>query len=84
MTSEEVVLEHLAEHASVVEAVAADLVEPITLLASRVLETVRAGDSGRTLSRRGTTRSSHSAESLGDVLALLPCSCLRRFICCSC
>ena len=44
MTSEEVVLEHLAEHASVVEAVTADLVEPITLLASRVLETVRAGD----------------------------------------
>ena len=44
MTAEEVVLEHLAEHASVVEAVTADLVEPITLLASRVLETVRAGD----------------------------------------
>lgn len=44
MSAEEVVLEHLAEHASVVEAVTADLVEPITLLASRVLETVRAGD----------------------------------------
>jgi len=44
MTAEEVVLEHLAEHASVVEAVTADLVEPITSLASRVLETVRAGD----------------------------------------
>lgn len=44
MSAEEVVLEHLAEHASVVEAVTADLVEPITSLASRVLETVRAGD----------------------------------------
>ena len=44
MSAEEVVLEHLAEHASVVEAVTADLVEPITSLASRVLETVQAGD----------------------------------------